>query len=101
MTGEYQDEDDYRDADQHQRNQVKYALIYGLDIWSSSWEATFRGDSHTGYHAIAIVAIYAADDEVPQGPMDLTVVTPEPGSLVLLGSGIFGLAGVLRRKIMP
>jgi hypothetical protein len=29
-----------------------------------------------------------------------TGTTPEPGSLVLLGSGILGLAGMLRRKLM-
>jgi hypothetical protein len=27
--------------------------------------------------------------------------TPEPGSLLLLGSGVLGLAGVIRRKIRP
>lgn len=29
-----------------------------------------------------------------------TPTTPEPGSLLLFGSGIVGLAGVLRRKLM-
>ncbi|MGZ4787056.1 MAG: PEP-CTERM sorting domain-containing protein [Terriglobales bacterium] len=28
-----------------------------------------------------------------------TTVTPEPGTLALLGSGLLGLAGVMRRKI--
>jgi PEP-CTERM motif len=27
--------------------------------------------------------------------------TPEPGSLILLGSGVLGLAGVVRRKLRP
>ena len=29
------------------------------------------------------------------------VTTPEPSSILLLGSGILGLAGVLRRKAEP
>jgi len=28
-----------------------------------------------------------------------TQATPEPGTLIMFGSGILGLAGVLRRKI--
>jgi hypothetical protein len=42
------------------------------------------------------------DFEVSQadGKLVLTSETPEPGSLVLLGSGFLGLAGTLRRKLI-
>jgi len=40
---------------------------------------------------------FAKDPKYP-GNSDLTP-TPEPGTLIMLGSGIIGLAGVLRRKI--
>jgi hypothetical protein len=33
------------------------------------------------------------------GEFDLAPTTPEPGTLIMFGSGILGLAGVLRRKI--
>jgi hypothetical protein len=39
----------------------------------------------------------------PTATLDITTVaqTPEPGSFVLLGSGLLGCAGVLRRKFLP
>ena len=33
------------------------------------------------------------------GEFDLQPTTPEPGTLVMFGTGILGLAGVLRRNI--
>jgi hypothetical protein len=60
-----------------QNNFVSSGVNIGY-TWSSGWtSASFNGEvfTFTG------------------------TSTPEPGSLVLLGSGVLGLAGVLRRKI--
>ena len=38
-------------------------------------------------------------ESVKVGSVDTTVVAPEPGTLSLLGTGLIGLAGIIRRKL--
>ena len=46
-------------------------------------------------------SVFAIQSEGFSTNVSMTTYTPEPGSMVLFGSGIIGLAGVLRRKLMP
>lgn len=57
-----------------------------------------------GTYALSIILgenVPAGDgDEIFLAPGSVTL-TPEPGSLVLLGSGALGVAGMLRRRLLP
>jgi hypothetical protein len=46
--------------------------------------------------------LYIPSDDTSSGPQEFigTVTTPEPSSLMLFGSGLIGMAGVLRRKLV-
>ena len=43
-------------------------------------------------------ALFSASAGLSSGDTNITVTTPEPGSLSLLGTGLLGLAGFMRRK---
>jgi len=53
----------------------------------------------------ANVTVYSAIPGTESGNLgtaqDFMGSTPEPGTLALLGSGVIGLAGLLRRKLLP
>jgi hypothetical protein len=43
-------------------------------------------------------ALFSGSTALSSGDTNITVTTPEPGSLSLLGTGLLGLAGFMRRK---
>jgi hypothetical protein len=68
-----------------------YTLFSGVlsgnsGVGSNTLEFVFRDDP----------AFWHLDDVVV---LNQQTTTPEPGSLMLFGSGIVGLAGVIRRKL--
>lgn len=63
---------------------------------------TLRGGSYTNGVTVQLTintgrGFFNGRTHISSG--DTTVIVPEPGSLSLLGSGLLGLAGVIRRKL--
>ena len=65
-----------------------------LELETTTLDATFGGYSGASWTASGIPSFTINSEDFVATP------TPEPASLVLFGSGILGLAGILRRKLL-
>ena len=68
---------------------AEYDDVQFVGRWNNGWRS--EGD---------VYAWFSNGGGYQGGFIDMTTYTPEPSSVVLLGSGILGIAGVLRRKFL-
>jgi hypothetical protein len=80
---------------------VSFVLSDGTDV--NIWYGSLGGDP-AAYHFVkgtnqTVSSLTTASVEQLDVASDSIAVAPEPNSLILLGSGVLGLAGMIRRRV--
>jgi hypothetical protein len=83
------------------------AVAKSADVYTFEWLLTLTSPSDllTGNDAVSVKALYdtsrGKQDGITSEDMTLTKMSavPEPSSLLLLGTGVMGLAGVIKKKL--
>ncbi len=74
-----------------------------IDSGAQSWIDLADREAQHGFPGIDFGRVMIATppdvNAPPTGEQEFMWITPEPGSLILLGIGVVGVAGVLRRKL--
>jgi hypothetical protein len=80
------------------------ALLNGVPVESftgtTSFSQLWYGFENVNFNAIEVNVAININGAFQMDNVEYNAATPEPGTLLLMGSGILGLTGVLRRKLM-